>query len=114
MLKLNLTGEKKVEEKYKDYYQQFIDAWGVDSQVDLCIEEMSELMKELLKHRRVKQRKFVDHEVLDERKKKIQEEIADVLNTVEQMACIFGEEEVIKIREEKINRTLKKLAEGNR
>ncbi len=97
-----------MEEKYKEDYQKFIDAWGEDTQIDMCIEEMSELIKELLKYRRIKKSNS-NKDKIEERKEKVQEEIADVLNTVEQMAFIFGEKEVVRIREDKINRTLKKL-----
>lgn len=59
-------------------YREAIDAFGLQHQVDKCIEEMSELTKELLKNRDGE--KNLDH---------IAEEIADVLITVHQMVAGF-------------------------
>lgn len=101
-----------MDDKYKSGYKKLIEAWGEDSQVDMCIEEMSELMKELLKYRRIKNRTNNLND-LKIRHANIQEEIADVLNTVEQMSYIFGEEEVNKIRAAKMNRALKQLSDNN-
>ena len=89
---------------YKNSYKKFLDGWGYDAQSLMCIEEMSELTKALCKYKR-----FGKEKASDEIKQNILEEIADVLNTVEQMKYYFGEEEVEKIRKEKIERALKKL-----
>lgn len=93
----------------KELYKQCIEAWGLDAQIYMCIEQMSELTKEFCKYRRLK---FTDQsKELQEKKKEnlahIQEEIADVLNTVEQMAMVFGEKEVDKVRDFKIERCRK-------
>lgn len=82
-------------------YKQFLDGWGYEAQAFMAIEEMSELTKELSKQHR--KREDYDEEDLIE-------EIADVLNTVEQLELYFGEEKVEKVREEKIERTKKRLA----
>ena len=95
--------------KFEEEYQIFLDQWGFDAQAMMCIEEMSELTKALCKYMR-----FNKENAPDEVKENIKEEIADVLNTVEQMQLIFGEKEIEKIRQEKIERTktkIKKLRE---
>ncbi len=97
-----------MEEKYIDFYDECIEVWGVDAQIKMCIEEMSELTKELCKNYRDK---FKD---TPEQKEKICSEIADVLNTVEQMQHIFGKDRVDAIREEKIERTKPLLEEYKR
>lgn len=98
-----------MKDKYDEVYQLLLDAWGEESQIDMCIEEMSELTKEFIKLRRLKRNKNVKQHELDKQKLYIQEEIADVLNTVEQMRFIFGKKEVDSIRDAKIERVKKKL-----
>ena len=53
----------------RDVYINAINAYGKEMQVDIMIEEMSELTKALIKHRR---------KPSDETLENIQEEIADV------------------------------------
>lgn len=89
----------------KECYRKFLDAWGDKAQINMCIEEMAELTKELCKLKRVAVSKYKTEEVI----KNIQEELADVLNMVDQLKLIFGEDEVERIRDEKIERTLKRL-----
>ena len=96
-------------DKYLDKYKLFIDKWGLDSQINICIEEMSELTKELCKYNRY----FNDKEKLKEIIENIKSEIADVVNTAEQLQYYFGAEEIEKIRQEKINRAIKKLEEAH-
>lgn len=89
-----------------EVYKKFIEAWGVQAQLMMCIEEMSELTKELCKYTR-----YADFEPgrAEKIKQNIIEEIADVLITTDQMAMVFGREEVKKVCKEKIQRALKKL-----
>ena len=64
--------------------------YGKSSQVDMAIEEMSELTKALLKERRVdtdNEKKAADH---------IAEEMADVLIMLEQLMIIFDNSEEIQ------------------
>lgn len=71
-----------------------------DKQINICIEEMSELTKALCKHNRGK----TDIE-------NIKEEIADVHIMLMQMLMLFeiDEEEFLNIVEYKINRTKERL-----
>lgn len=84
-------------------YKQFLEGWGYDAQALMTIEEMSELTKALCKYNRYKNSNN------PKLKEDVIEEIADVLNMAEQMAYFFGKEEVEKIRDEKIERSLKRL-----
>ena len=79
------------------FLSNFIDYWGYDCQSNVCIEELSELIKAICKYRR---------EDYDEKYKyNVLEELADVHNMVIQLEHYFGYEEIKKIRNEKILRT---------
>ncbi|MDR0850818.1 MAG: hypothetical protein LBN07_05100 [Christensenellaceae bacterium] len=95
--------------KFAKEYEMFIKAKGQDSQMIHCIEEMSELTKEICKYMRVVQFDSANTEKLEKVKQNIIEETADCLNFLEQMQLIFGAEEVDKLRQQKIERTIKKL-----
>lgn len=88
----------------KQAYKLFLDGWGYDAQADITIEEMSELTKALCKYKR-----HGKENSDDQIKQNVKEEIADVLNMAEQLAYYFGEEEIEKIRQQKIERALKRL-----
>lgn len=78
-----------------DILERLVDTFG-NKQINICIEEMSELTKELCKHNR-------GHYNLD----KIYEEMADVYIMLEQMKILFNVDENY-LQEEinyKINRT---------
>ena len=66
--------------------QEAIKKYGVNNQSDMCIEEMSELTKELLKLRRESTQAGYK-----KRRKNIKEEIADVQIMLDQMKMIFGD-----------------------
>lgn len=89
-------------EDFREHYKTFLENWGYDAQAFMAIEEMSELTKELSKRHR-KRKDYNEADMI--------EEIADVLNMVKQLEFYFGEDKVEKVREEKIERTLKRLAE---
>ena len=63
-----------------------LDKFGEDSQIDVAIEEMSELIKELIKYKRSKihfrERQAASHE-------HVVEEISDVLFMIEYLKTIF-------------------------
>ena len=94
-----------MESKNLEFYKRCIDVWGEDAQIKMCIEEMSELTKELCKNWR--KPKMNTPEQIEH----ICEEIADVQNMICQMQLIFGSEKVEKYRIEKIERTQKRLDE---
>jgi NTP pyrophosphatase (non-canonical NTP hydrolase) len=108
--------KNEMESKFRKEFKLMIDTWGEDSQINMCIEEMGELTKALCKYRRFKDKYFgeADEEKVVSNLKNIKEEIADVLNTVVQMQYLFGEEEINKIRKEKVERTIKHLHKNER
>lgn len=89
--------------KYQKYYDEFIKINGVEKEIILCIEEMSELTKALSKFLRYK-----GSEKENTIKDNIVEEIADVMNTCEQMQNIFGVDKVNAVREQKFKRYFEK------
>ncbi len=85
----------------KDYFHETFElcfkAWGEDSQIRMCIEEMSELTKALCKFIRYSNDvKDEYHEnLLKQTIKNIVEETADVLICAGQMKLHFGNQQVI-------------------
>lgn len=100
-----------MKKEYKDFYDLAVREWGEDSQLRMCIEEMSELTKEICKYMRLTA-SGDSAEIavkIAAAKEKLKEEIADVMNMSEQLAFVFGEDDVEKIRGEKIKRELNRL-----
>jgi hypothetical protein len=89
-------------------FQQFLDAWGIESQTLITIEEMAELTKELSKHL---WRDKDDKVKIAEREQHIREEIADVPITVEQMKRIYGATEIDEIMDYKLRRGQRRVEE---
>ena len=88
----------------KNTIVKMIDRFGEDSQIDVCIEEMSELTKELIKYKRAK---IHEAEKNNSRVEHVLEEIGDVMFMFEYMKYIFNlnDEEIKKIVEVKAKRT---------
>lgn len=85
-------------------------AYGEDSQMDMAIEEMSELTKALLKHRRAKNGPEIQD--FEQIRNNITEEIADVTIVLEQLKIMFDNEDAVeKIKSEKIQRLKQRLEE---
>jgi len=85
--------------------QEAIKKYGVESQCDMCIEEMSELMKALLKLRRESTQTGYQ-----KCRENIREETADVQIMLDQMRMIFGdttEQENFKL--ERLRKRLEEL-----
>jgi NTP pyrophosphatase (non-canonical NTP hydrolase) len=89
------SGEQEMTTKQKQILQKIIDHYGMRNQQLKCIEEMSELTKELAKELIGKG---------DEQR--IIEEIADVLITVNQVMMMHSPELVRKMISTKLYRTL--------
>ena len=78
-----------------------IKTFGIDNQSDIAIEEMSELTKAIIKHRRYN---------TEETREQIKEEIADVQIMVYQLMILYGEQYgVWDIRDSKIERLKKRI-----
>jgi len=99
----------------KEIIKKAINTYGKESQIDVCIEEMSELTKAIIKFKRASQqidameikifRQFISEKVND-----IAEEIADVEIMLEQMKMIFNCEDIVNGQIEfKINRLKERL-----
>ena len=91
---------------FEKAYQKFLQVWGEDAQIMMAIEEMSELTKELCKYLRYKN---FNEESVEKVVPNINEEIADVLNCIEQLEIMFDSEKINEIRKAKIERTLKRV-----
>lgn len=91
-----------MKEDFRNVYADFETKYGLDSQIQQCIEEMSELIKELCKYNRYKGTDKESQVLLS-----VKEEIADVLNMVEQLEYCFGETDIENIRNMKIERSKK-------
>lgn len=85
--KAELLGRAKVE--IDSILRRAVKAYGANAQTDMCIEEMSELTKALLKMRRAGYPKTGEYN--HELHKAIIEEIADVQIMLEQMKIIYGD-----------------------
>ena len=80
--------------------QRAVNAYGASAQVDMMLEEMSELAKALLKWRRTTHLPKMDSEALKVRIADIREEAADTQIMLNQMCLIFGdfnEQEIEKL-----------------
>ncbi|MCD8084436.1 MAG: hypothetical protein LUE86_13250 [Clostridiales bacterium] len=91
---------------------QAIKKYGEDAQVDIAIEEMSELTKALLKYRRARKKPTGN---LSLELANIHEETADVIIMMYQMLMIYGGEDVVQeIISQKIKRLAKRLDANGR
>ena len=89
---------------FLDTLDLFKEAYGEENEFRMCIEEMSELTKELCKYLRYLNFDSQNIEKLKKIRENIIEETADVLNCVLQIKRIVGDIEVEKIMEQKILR----------
>ena len=76
------------DDRRKEIEGRAIRIYGENSQVDVAIEEMSELTKAILKYRRAENKNKNEAEYLEDN---IIEEIADVQIMLDQMRIIFGD-----------------------
>lgn len=97
---------------YPKVLQECIDTYGADKQIDQTIEEMSELTKALLKHRRKEGGNVnptPDTDLVKARAD-ILEETADVIIMLTQIIMIFGGRDFVeRIIESKVDRQKKRL-----
>ena len=99
--------------------QSAIDHYGEESQLDMAIEEMSELTKAICKYKRAVKERGQDifystaKDVIFA-KGDVVEEIADVLVMLEQMMMIFDCKEIVSvIASEKIRRLIARIDNGD-
>lgn len=92
-------------QEFNNSLDLFKQVYGEENEFRMCIEEMSELTKELCKYIRYNKNDCEDKEdKLKKIKENIIEETADVLNCVLQIKRIVGDCEVEQIMEQKIIR----------
>ena len=97
--------------KNPEILEDAIDRYGVPAQIDMAIEEMSELTKALLKNRRNYATATANER--SRLREAIIEEAADVIVTVVQVIMIYaGPEEIQAAVDFKIERLRKRLEEG--
>ena len=88
----------------KEYYKYFIDKFGIESQVLMAIEEMSELSNVLTKYLR-----FGEGSLDQKYKDNIIEELADVKNMIGQLSYYFGDNAVAETQKKKLERTIQRI-----
>lgn len=88
--------------------QECVDTYGAEAQVDMAVEEMSELTKALLKYRR---KEAQDSKDLEAARENILEEVADVIIMLTQLIMIYGGRDLVQETiENKVDRQIKRLA----
>lgn len=80
--------------------QKALDTYGVDNQLDIAIEEMSELTKAIIKHRRYASRETYEN---------LCEETADVAIMIEQIFLTTKRDDIAKYAVAKIDRLKQRL-----
>lgn len=104
----------------KRVLQKAIDTYGMYAQLDMCIEEMSELTKAICKLKRVRAQLEDKVSVTAEQAKKvgeavdnIEEETADVLIMLEQIKMMFDSHNIEQQTEHKVKRLAERLGMNN-
>ena len=88
--------------------QECVNTYGAEAQVDMAIEEMSELTKALLKYHRKEAQGSKD---LEAARENILEEVADVIIMLTQLIMIYGGRDLVQETiENKVDRQIKRLA----
>lgn len=96
-----------IQETISDMLEKF----GEDSQIDVAVEEMSELIKELIKYKRSK---IHSREKQAASREHVVEEIGDVMFMMEYLKRIFNidDEEIQQAVQEKAYRTKRRYIDG--
>lgn len=91
--------------------EQMLEKFGEDSQIDVAIEEMSELIKELVKYKRSK---IHFREKAAASREHVIEEMGDVLFMMEYLKHIFSipDDAIQQIIQDKAKRTKKRYIDG--
>ena len=87
-------------------YKRIVDTWGVESQLNMVIEEMGELLQSISKFRRSYNK---DDETKAKAYDHLCEEVADVENMMNQMRYMLDADKIDAYKEAKLERISKKL-----
>jgi len=82
-------------EEQLQYQQECIETFGKEAQMDICIEEMSELTKALCKLKRKMKKALPVKDDIETLHNNILEEIADVYITLTQMEMLFDDNSIL-------------------
>lgn len=85
------------------HYQNALNKWGVDAQLDHFIEEMAELIVAINKYKRLKHFDQKRDGVMEN----IYEELADVKMCLEQMEIFFGKDKIDETLNQKMQKFIK-------
>ena len=94
------NGDEYVVENELEIYYRAINLWGVNAQLDMMIEEMSELIFAIQKNKR----NNTDETIL-----KVCEEIADVQIMLNQLKVIYDDTLISKFRNTKMKRLVERI-----
>lgn len=104
--------EEPSTERSNDVLAIAVETWGKDAQIDIAVEELSELIKALLKERRAVKTGCDAH--IEAARKNVAEEMADVYIMLSQLGLIFHNRgEVQKQIDYKANRLFDRICEEN-
>ena len=91
-------------------YEQAISKWGIDAQLDMCIEECAELIQAISKIKRIKfikphdpNKMTITHKRIDH----LKEELADAQLMINQLATIYDFSFELMLAEEALKEKLK-------
>ena len=96
----------EITDEQREVLKLAIEIYGEEKQIDMCIEEMAELTKALLKLRRAKPK---DKEEVNKRIADIEEETADVAIMIAQLEIIFDAGRIQSAANKKIKRLAQRL-----
>ena len=98
----------EITDEQREVLKLAIEIYGEENQIDKCIEEMAELIKALLKLRRVDpdDKKEIEKRICD-----IEEETADVAIMIAQLEMIFDAGRIQSAANKKIERLAQRLHE---
>ena len=91
-------------EDFRGAYEKLLKTAGIDYQLGLMQEEAAELIAAINRFRFSRRKRNMLQLTAD-----VIEEVADVLVMVEQLIVIFGHDEVKRVRDEKVKRTLERV-----
>lgn len=104
-----------MDKEIEEFCKRAVEEWGEESQLRMCIEEMSELTKEICKYIRIMHSDDFENlkEKWEQTRNNIIEETADVLICAGQLALMYGEDKVKKVEYEKVKRASKLFKNNN-